>query len=99
METNNGTLKHNNSENAASERRKEIMRLEAEFAKQHKHDSDAELIQYLRSIADKLGHIPKKREILGYALIKSRFGPWPRVLEMAGLKDDEINRDIPDVLT
>lgn len=64
----------------------EFMRLEAEFAKKHRHDTDEELIRYLRGVAKKIGHIPKKHEVLGYALIKSRLGPWPRVLEMAGLK-------------
>ena len=51
----------------------ESMRLEAEFAKKHRHDTDEELIRYLRGVAKKLGHIPKKHEVLGYALIKSRF--------------------------
>lgn len=64
----------------------EVMRLEAEFAKQHKHDTDQDLIEYIRATADRLGHIPKKHEVRGYALIKSRLGPWPRVLEAAGLK-------------
>jgi predicted metal-dependent hydrolase len=64
----------------------ELMNLEAEFAKKHKRDTDEELIRYIKDTAEKLGHIPNKREVRGYALIKSRLGPWPRVLEMAGLK-------------
>ena len=75
------------SEDAIFEENMESMRLEAEFAKKHRHDTDEELIRYLRGVAKKLGHIPKKHEVLGYALIKSRLGPWPRVLEMAGLKE------------
>jgi hypothetical protein len=66
---------------------KDLLKIEADFAKKHKHDTDEELMQYLRNAARKLGHLPKKREVPGYALIKSRFGPWPRVLEMAGLKE------------
>lgn len=36
--------------------------------------------------AQELGRLPEKADITGYQLIKSRFGPWPRVLEKAGLK-------------
>jgi hypothetical protein len=64
----------------------ELMLLEAEFAREHKRDTDDELIQYIRDTAKKLGHVPSKHEVRGYALIKSRLGPWPRVLEIAGLK-------------
>ena len=81
-----------NSEDVTFAENMESMRLEAEFAKKHRHDTDDELIRYLRRVAKKLGHIPKKHEVLGYALIKSRLGPWPRVLEMAGLKK-KINKE------
>jgi hypothetical protein len=72
-----------------SKKTSELMNLEAEFAKKHKRDTDEELIDYIRDTAKRLGHIPSKHEVRGYALIKSRFGPWPRALEIAGLKTRE----------
>lgn len=92
MVTGDCMTKHN-SKSASSEKNAELMHLEAEFAKRHRHDTDEELMRYLIDIANKLGHIPKKREIQGYALIKSRFGPWPRVLEKAGLKKKMIREE------
>jgi hypothetical protein len=65
---------------------KEFLLLEEKFARQHRNDTDEELITYLNDIALKLGHIPKKHEVFGFTYLKSRFGPWPRVLEKAGLK-------------
>jgi hypothetical protein len=53
----------------------ELMILEAEFARQHKRDTDEELIQYIRDTAEEMGRIPNKQEVRGYALIKSRLGP------------------------
>ena len=82
-----------NSKDENPKRVTELMNLEAEFAKKHKRDTDEELIRYIRDTAEKLGHIPNKREVHGYALIKSRLGPWPRVLEMAGLKKKEKGND------
>lgn len=60
---------------------------EEEFVRCHSKDTDEELIQYLIDCGTKLGHTPSKREIIGFTYLKSRFGPWPRVLEKAGLKD------------
>jgi hypothetical protein len=71
----------------------EMTRIESNFAKLHRNDTDEELLQYVKASADKLGHIPRKGEIPGYVYIKSRFGPWPRVLEKAGLKQ-RVRREI-----
>jgi len=60
---------------------------EEEFARNHRKDTDEELLAYLRDCAAKLGRVPNKHEVAGFILIKSRFGPWPRVLERAGLKE------------
>lgn len=62
------------------------LELEQRFAKEHSKASDEELLAYLRQRAKELGRLPEKAEVEGYQLIKSRFGPWPRVLEKAGLK-------------
>ncbi len=71
----------------------ELRKMEAEFMRRHKGDSDQKLIEYLRACADELGHIPKKREVVGFTYLKWRLGPWPRVLERAGLKNRRIARE------
>ncbi len=73
------------SQNA--EETKEFFMREEEFFQKHKSDTDEELLSYLKSIAVKTGHAPSKHEVIGFAYIKSRLGPWPRVLEKAGLKE------------
>jgi hypothetical protein len=78
------TLYRNKAERIKNEA---LLNREAEFARQHKDDSDEALLQYIRDCAEKLGHIPKKHEVIGFTYLKSRFGPWPRVLEKAGLKE------------
>jgi hypothetical protein len=65
----------------------DVLRREEEFAKDHRKDTDEQLLRYLRDCAAKLGHIPNKHDVEGFMYIKSRFGPWPRVLERAGLKE------------
>lgn len=65
----------------------ELQKRESEFCRKHKNDSDEELLEYIRNIAVQLGKVPSKREVPGFIYIKSRFGPWPRVLEKAGLKE------------
>ncbi len=57
-----------------------------EYIKRYKKESDEQLYQYLRDIADELGRIPKKSEVPAFGYIKSRLGSWPRILEKAGIK-------------
>lgn len=64
----------------------ECMQQEAAFAKKYKHASDEEIYEYIRSVATELGRPPTKQDVIGYGFIKNRLGPWPRVLEMAGVK-------------
>lgn len=71
---------------------RERREIESKFAKEHEKDSDEELLDIVRNKANELGRAPKKHEVLGFVLIKSRFGPWPRVLEKAGLKKPKTNR-------
>ena len=56
-----------------------------EFENAHRDDSDKELLEYLTAQAQRLGHPPHEREILGWELIASRFGSWTSALEQAGL--------------
>ena len=48
--------------------------------------SDEELFGVIRRCTEELGHPPAKHEIDYADYFKRRFGPWPRVLEMAGVK-------------
>lgn len=71
-------------------------RLEKQFVQEHKHDSKEDLIYYVQTAARDLGKIPTKDDILGSAYLRSRLGPWPRVLEQAGLKAASKNRSPKD---
>ena len=75
-----------------SESLSEFQKRESEFHRQHKHDSDEELLGYVRRVAEQLGKVPSKKDVPGFTYIKSRFGPWPRVLEKAGLKKPKQDR-------
>lgn len=48
--------------------------------------SDEEVLGLLRIYAAQLDHLPAKYEIPDADYFRKRFGPWPRVLEKAGLK-------------
>lgn len=62
---------------------------EEAFEKEHKADSDEELITYVRKYAEELGRRPNKRDVIGYTYLKKRLGPWHRILEQAGLKEKQ----------
>lgn len=44
------------------------------------------MLELLRTYASHLDHLPAKYEIPDADYFRKRFGPWPRVLEKAGLK-------------
>ena len=69
-----------------------LQRQEAEFEKAHKSDTDEELIAYLVKCSKELGRCPKKEDIVGHTYLKARLGPWPRILERAGLKEKSQKR-------
>lgn len=48
--------------------------------------SDEELYDVLRMKAEELGRLPIKNDVVCAEYFKQRFGPWPRILEQAGLK-------------
>jgi len=60
---------------------------ERDFSIKNKDATNNDLIEYLLICAEALGRPPKKKEVVGFMLIKSRFGPWHRVLERVGLKE------------
>ena len=49
----------------------------------------------LREAADRLGRLPKKGDFDDHTamMVKSFFGPWPRALEAAGLKEPDPMRE------
>lgn len=57
----------------------------AQFAIDHIHDTDAQLLAYLRECAMELGHQPKSDEIIGGGYISYRFHNWTMALAAAGL--------------
>ena len=61
---------------------------EQERARCEKYEemSDEEVLHLLRVHAARLDHLPAKHEIPDADYYRKRFGPWPRVLEKAGLK-------------
>ncbi len=77
---------------AVSEEQRLFYEREAHFAQLHAGDSDEALLAYVREVAAQLGRTPNKAEVVGFTCIKGRLGPWPRVLEKAGLKEVSTNR-------
>ena len=71
---------------------KERREAEEKFKEKHKKDSDENLLEMVREKAKELGRPPKKHEVIGFACLKERFGPWPRVLEAAGVKTPKENK-------
>jgi len=69
-----------------------LQKQETEFARTHKSDTEEELIAYLVKCSEELGRCPKKEEIIGHTYLKQRLGPWPRILERAGLKEKSQKR-------
>ena len=49
----------------------------------------------LREAAQRLGRLPKKGDFDDHTvmMVKSHFGPWPRALEAAGLKEPDPMRE------
>lgn len=53
---------------------------------QYEDMTDEEVLDLLRKYAAQLDHPPAKYEVPDADYFRKRFGPWPRVLEKAGLK-------------
>ena len=54
--------------------------------------TDEELMEMIRRRTAELGRLPNKLDIPAAFYLKSRFGPWPRLLEKAGVKPVPENR-------
>lgn len=48
---------------------------------------DEEIFQFVRNTAEELGRMPTKADLMCPWYLKERFGPWPRFLEKAGVKE------------
>jgi len=49
--------------------------------------TDEEIFQFVRNTAEELGRMPTKADLMCPWYLKERFGPWPRFLEKAGVKE------------
>lgn len=54
--------------------------------------TDEQVLALIRIQVQRLGHIPAKYEAECVLYLKRRFGPWPRLLEKAGVKPVSKNR-------
>ena len=59
---------------------------EKNLFKEYTEMSDEELLEIIRKRTQELGRPPNKNEVEGARYFKARFGPWPRMLEVAGVK-------------
>lgn len=59
---------------------------EKELCKEFKKMSDEQLLKLIAWQVNRLGHLPAKYEAECVRYLKNRFGPWPRLLERAGVK-------------
>lgn len=57
----------------------------AQFALEHQNDSKRQLLDYVITCANELGHTPHMDEIIGGSFIAYRFESWVNVLAEAGL--------------
>ena len=62
-----------------------LVEKEAQFAIDHKNDTDEELLEYVCAFAKKLGRTPNASEIIGGQYIYRRFGRWENVVSRARL--------------
>lgn len=53
----------------------------------YRKKTDEELLDIIRQATKELGRPPNRADIPASRAFKSRFGPWPRVLEAAGVKE------------
>ena len=53
---------------------------------EYKKKTDRELLDIIRRATKELGRLPTKADIPAAYYFKQKFGPWPRVLEAAGVK-------------
>ena len=68
-------------------RQTDLLRVEKdmEWGRHHEKDSDEQLLRYVKTLAEELGHSPVAQEVPGAAYIAQRFGSWSVVLTVSGL--------------
>lgn len=66
-------------------RKEEILHRNLAWGREHREDSDEELLAYLSGASRELGHIPARREVLGGHYIARRFCGWNVALLLSGL--------------
>lgn len=74
---------------AAEKTREALHRQNLLFAKEHKEDTNEQLLQYVMAFAGELERTPDACELVGGSYIAQRFGSWDKVLEAAGLSKPE----------
>lgn len=47
---------------------------------------DEQLLDVIRKMTEELGRLPNRSDVPGDYYFRNKFGPWPRVLEAAGVK-------------
>ena len=73
-------------ENILKKRTEEALaQKQREFETLHQHDSDGELLNYLRRCAEEIGRTPNACEVIGGTFLHQRFGSWDQALQRAGL--------------
>lgn len=58
-----------------------------EIIKEYQEKTDEELLDVIRKYSVQLGRPPIKADVPASEYIKDRLGPWPRILEKAGVKE------------
>lgn len=56
-----------------------------QFALEHAHDTDEQLLCYVTRFAKENGYTPHMNDIIGGGFIARRFGGWAHVIQMANL--------------
>ena len=69
----------------AEETRKQWEQEGLAWGREHRNDTDEQLLEYLRQSAETLGHSPVKSEVPGSWYLCKRFVSWPLALSLAQL--------------
>lgn len=77
-----------------SRTRAALSKVHRDFVQEHREDTEAQLLEYVRQCALQLGHTPSPVEIIGSEYIISRIGDWARVITAAGLPSVNIETGI-----
>ena len=65
---------------------------ELEIVRYYSELPDEQIYDIIRRKTAELGHLPRKIDVHGSTYLRQRLGPWPRILEAAGVKEVTSNR-------